>query len=126
MPTGPITQKVIKLCQEIASDPQFQKYRSSVLDFIDNKDQNSEYFDLLDYQSQLEEKSEQGEEISPDQVEKLEELGVKAFSNPAAVDFMHGQDALEQLQELVDNAISFVVEHGEAPSAKYLHEIDED
>jgi len=125
MPTGPITQKVIKLCQEIALDSQFQKYRSSVLDFIDNKEQNSDYFDLLDYQSQLEEKSEQGLEISPEEIEKLEELGVKAFSDPAAVDFMHGQDALEQLQELVDNAISYVVEHGEAPSADYLHELDE-
>jgi cell fate (sporulation/competence/biofilm development) regulator YlbF (YheA/YmcA/DUF963 family) len=126
MPTGPITKKVIKLCQEIAVDPQFCKYRKNVLEFIENKDQNSEYFDLLDYQSQLEEKSEKGETISPEEIEKLEELGVKAFSNPASVDFMHGQDALEQLQELVDNAISYVVEHGEAPSAKYLHELDED
>jgi cell fate (sporulation/competence/biofilm development) regulator YlbF (YheA/YmcA/DUF963 family) len=125
MPTGPITKKVVKLCQEIAVDPQFCECRKNVLEFIENKDQNREYFDLLDYQFQLEEKSEKGESISPDEIEKLEELGVKAFQNQAAVDFMHGQDALEQLQELVDNAISYVIEHGEAPSDKYLHELDE-
>jgi len=124
--TGPVTQKVITLCQEIAKDTQFKLYRKNVLNFIKDKEQNQDYFDLLDFQSQLEEKMNGGEEVTAEESEKLEKLGEVAFSSQAALDFMHGQDALEQLQELVDNAISFVVENGEAPTLEYLTSIDED
>lgn len=126
METGPITSKIIELCATIATDERFNAYRNSVLDFIDNEDKYPDYFKLLSYQEELESKKNGGDDISDEESEQLATLGATAFANKDIVAFMEAQDALDQVQDLVNNAMSFVMDTGRAPTADEIKEAEYD
>ncbi len=124
METGPITQKLIELCETIATDDRFNQYRDRVINFIDNEGKYPEYFKLLAYQEELESKKHGGDDISEEESNKLAELGAAAFANKDVVAFMEAQDALEQIQDLVNNSLNFVMDNGRAPSTKEINEAE--
>lgn len=126
MKAGPVTNKIIELCETIATDERFLKYRADIINFLENKDNYPEYFDLLNYQEELENKKHGGDDISMEESETLAALGAKAFANRDVVAFMEAQDALEQVQDLVNNAMHFVMDNGRAPSAEEIKEAEYD
>jgi len=124
MQSGPVADKIVELCQVITKSPQFIAHRELIINFVDNEKNYPEYFELLQYQQELEERQHDGAEISEEESSKLAELGSKAFSNPDVIKFMEAQDALEQLQDLVNNALSYAIDYGRAPKVEEIHELD--
>ncbi len=124
MQSGPVSNKIIELCDTIANHDQFKEYRNAIINLVQNEDKYPEYFELLQYQKELEERQHGGDDISEEESEKLAELGAKAFSNSDVVKFMEAQDALEQLQDLVNNALSYVIDNGKAPKAEEINELE--
>lgn len=124
MQSGPVSKKIIELCDTIANHELFIAHRKAIMNLVENEDKFPEYFDLLEYQKELEERRHDGDDISEEESEKLAELGAKAFNNPDVVKFMEAQDALELLQDLVNNALSYVIDNGKAPKAEEINELD--
>ncbi len=115
-----IKTKLIELCTEIVNDEQFIHHRNVITEFLSTKSENHPYFQLLHYQAALEEAHKAGEEITEEERQKLDDLGVAAFSCPDTQNFMDSQDALEQLEDMVVRAVQSTYEKGEAPKIDEL------
>lgn len=124
MQASPVSNKIIELCDTIAENEQFIEHRNAIMNLVENENKFPEYFELLEYQKELEERRHDGDDISEEESQKLAELGAKAFSNSDVVKFMEAQDALEQLQDLVNNALSYVIDNGKAPKAEEINELE--
>ena len=116
-----IAKKVKELCETIASDTQFSKCQKIVDSFIKNEESNNEYQSLLELQRELHVKKIEGC-LSETEVVSFDKRCEEVFSQPAVAEFLDAQDALDQLNDLINRYVELTFEFGRVPTASEIEE----
>src|SRR5687767_14326948 len=111
-----ITSKTRELCETILRDPTYMGLRNKIETFLANDSAKELYRTLAERGEQLNQKQQQGAQLSPEEIKSYEGDRDKLFGNPIAAGFIEAQQEMQKVQETVGAYISKTLELGRVPS----------
>jgi cell fate (sporulation/competence/biofilm development) regulator YlbF (YheA/YmcA/DUF963 family) len=115
-PSTIITDKLNELCAAIAADVQIQSSRDQAEAFLADENAVGLYRKLITLNRDLHNRQRQGQEISDEEVEQLQDLEEQANANPAIINFQTAQDALQNVANMVNGFVAKTLEKGHVPT----------
>jgi cell fate (sporulation/competence/biofilm development) regulator YlbF (YheA/YmcA/DUF963 family) len=117
---SPVIQNTRTLCQAILNQPEYQSIRQRILDFQANDNAISLYRSLAEKQTALQQKQEQGQELTDAEIDDFERDRQVFFSNPVASGFIEAQQEMHEVKKTVTQMVSKTLELGRMPEVDDL------
>lgn len=117
-----IISKTKELCDQIASDEQFQKLQADVEKFLSDDAAKLQYKTVHEKGEELHHKQHAGVELGAAEIKDFENARDSLFDNPIAVGFMDAQRALEGIQKEISQYIGMTLELGRTPTDEEIVE----
>lgn len=117
---SPVVQKARTLCQTIVEQPEYQSIRERILTFQANDNAVALYRSLADKQNQLQQKQQQGQELTDAEIDEFERERQAFFDNPVASGFIEAQQEMHEVKKAVTQIVSKTLELGRVPQPDEL------
>ena len=115
-----VLQKTRELCAAIVQAPQFQSIRRQMDSFMADAGAQAQYESLSEKGRLLHQKQHQGLELAAAEISAFETEREAFFRNPAGKGFAEAQEAMQHIQDEVNQFVSKTFELGRVPSAEDL------
>jgi cell fate (sporulation/competence/biofilm development) regulator YlbF (YheA/YmcA/DUF963 family) len=112
---SPVVQKTRNLCQTILEQPEYQSIRQRILNFQADDNAVALYRSLADKQSQLQQKQQEGKDLTDAEIDDFERDRQVFFSNPVASDFIEAQQEMHEVKKAVTQILTRTLELGRVP-----------
>jgi cell fate (sporulation/competence/biofilm development) regulator YlbF (YheA/YmcA/DUF963 family) len=117
-----IKVKVEELCQLIIDQPVFPELRAMINDFFVNEEAKFLYNDVMEKQRALQQKQQQGFELSREDINVFDEAREKIYLHPVSRDFLYASQELDKVQDLVIKYVLKTIELERIPTEEDLQE----
>jgi cell fate (sporulation/competence/biofilm development) regulator YlbF (YheA/YmcA/DUF963 family) len=117
---SPVVQQTRSLCQTILEQPEYRSIRQRILDFQSDDSAVALYRSLADKQSQLQQKQQEGKELTDAEIDDFERDRQQFFNNPVASDFMEAQQEMHEVKKAVTQILTRAMELGRVPDPEEL------
>ena len=115
-----ITRKTRELCQMILDEPSMQALRQRIDTFMADEQTKTQYDGLIAKGQALQEKQQQSQTLSGEEISEFEQHRDSLLKNPVASGFLDAQQELHQVQESIQKYVSKTIELGRLPSEDEL------
>ncbi|HEY5481412.1 MAG TPA: YlbF family regulator [Verrucomicrobiae bacterium] len=116
----PITRKTRELCQMLLDEPGMQAIRQRIDTFMADEQTRSQYDGLIAKGQALQEKQQQSQPLSGEEISEFEQQRDSLLKNPVARGFLDAQQELHQVRESIQKYVSKTIELGRLPSEEEL------
>ena len=113
---GPVMEKTRELCQTILDSPDMQSIRQRIDSFMGDEKSRSQYDALVNKGQALQQKQEQSQELSSEEINDFEQGREALLSNPVARGFLEAQEELQSVQHSIQKFIRKTIELGRMPN----------
>lgn len=96
-----IRKKTQELCQLILDQEAFPQLRAMVTNLSGNQEALSLYNDVLEQQRVLQQKQQQGLQLTTEEINAFNKARDKIYANPVSRDFLYASEELDKIQDLV-------------------------
>ncbi|WML43439.1 YlbF family regulator [Neobacillus sp. PS3-40] len=117
-----IRVKTEELCQLIIDQAAFPELRAMINDFFVNEEAKFLYNDVMEKQRALQQKQQQGLQLSREDINVFDEAREKIYLNPVSRDFLYASQELDKVQNLVIKYVLKTVELERIPTEEDLIE----
>ncbi|MDP4086315.1 MAG: YlbF family regulator [Bacillota bacterium] len=117
-----IREKTEELCQLIIDQAAFPELRGMITDFFANEEAQFLYNDVLEKQRTLQQKQQQGFELTREDINTFDEAREKIYLNPVSRDFLYASQELDKVQDLVIKYVLKTIELERIPTVEDLVE----
>lgn len=108
--------KIQELCQAILDDLRVQSSREQVEAFLEDDDAREIYSAVAQKGEELHAKQNQGEELSPDDIQTFERLRNMAFADARVQQFSAARASLQEVEDRIVAYVEKTLELGRIPS----------
>ena len=115
-----ITRKTRELCQTILDEPSMQALRQRIDTFMADEQTKTQYDGLIAKGQALQEKQQQSQPLTGEEIADFEQHRDSLLSNPIARGFLDAQQEMHQVQESIHKYVSKTLELGRLPSEDEL------
>ena len=115
-----IVQQTIGLCQAILDAPEFQDIRQRVSAFLTHDQVQNQYRLLSEKRDLLQQKQEQGQALSNEEIADFEQHRSAFVNNPIARGFLDAQEEMHEIKKLVTQYVTKTLELGRIPAQEEL------
>ncbi len=112
-----VVQHTIDLCQAILDTPDFQSIRARVNAFMTHDQAQDQYRQLSQKRDLLQQKQEQGQALSNEEISDFEQDREAFLNNPVARGFLDAQEEMHDIKKMVTQYVTKTMELGRVPSA---------
>jgi cell fate (sporulation/competence/biofilm development) regulator YlbF (YheA/YmcA/DUF963 family) len=116
----PIIRKTRELCQMLLDEPGMKALRQRIDDFMADEQTRSQYDGLIAKGQALQEKQQQSQPLSGEEISEFEQHRDSLLKNPVARGFIDAQQELHQVRESIQKYVSKTIELGRLPSEEEL------
>jgi cell fate (sporulation/competence/biofilm development) regulator YlbF (YheA/YmcA/DUF963 family) len=116
----PVIQKTRELCQTILDQPGYQEMRRAIQDFLGHGESVAQYQRLCDKQDVLNEKQEQGLNLTDAEISEFEKEEELFLSNPVAAGFVEAQRQMQNIEKTITQLVRKTFELNRLPEASDL------
>jgi cell fate (sporulation/competence/biofilm development) regulator YlbF (YheA/YmcA/DUF963 family) len=117
-----LTAKTEELCQLILDQEAFPELKTMISNFFAHNEARALYDDVLDKQRVLQQKQQQGEEITRDEIDAFDEAREKIYMHPVSRDFLYASQELDKVQNMVIKYVLKTIELERIPTEEDLFE----
>jgi cell fate (sporulation/competence/biofilm development) regulator YlbF (YheA/YmcA/DUF963 family) len=117
-----IKVKTEELCKLILDQPAFPELRGMINDFFADEEAKYIYNDVVQKQRALQQKQQQGFELTREDMNVFDEAREKIYLNPISRDFLYASQELDKVQNLVINYVLKTIELERIPTEEDLVE----
>lgn len=117
-----IKVKTEELCKLILDQPAFPELRGMINDFFADEEAKYIYNDVVQKQRALQQKQQQGFELTREDMNVFDEAREKIYLNPVSRDFLYASQELDKVQNLVINYVLKTIELERIPTEEDLVE----
>jgi cell fate (sporulation/competence/biofilm development) regulator YlbF (YheA/YmcA/DUF963 family) len=117
-----IKVKTEELCKLILDQPAFPELRGMINDFFADEEAKYLYNDVVQKQRALQQKQQQGFELTREDMNVFDEAREKIYLNPVSRDFLYASQELDKVQNLVINYVLKTIELERIPTEEDLVE----
>ncbi|WML37941.1 YlbF family regulator [Neobacillus sp. OS1-2] len=117
-----IREKTEELCQLILDQEAFPKLRAMITDFYADEAAMSLYNETLEKQRALQQKQQQGYQLTREEINIFEEAREKIYLNPVSRDYLYGSQELDAIQDLVIKYVLKTIELERIPMEEDLED----
>lgn len=118
---GPVMEKTRELCQTILDSPDMQSIRKRIDAFMEDDSSRSLYNALVTKGQALQQKQDQSEELSTEEINDFEQGREALLGNPLAREFLEAQEELHNVQHSIQKYIKKTMELGRMPTSDDLN-----
>jgi cell fate (sporulation/competence/biofilm development) regulator YlbF (YheA/YmcA/DUF963 family) len=111
-----ITRKTKELCQAILDQPEMRSARQRIETFIGDEKAKAQYEGLMAKGQALQQKQQQSQPLSGEEISAFEKDREALLSNPVARGFLDAQEEMHQIHESINQYVSKTLELGRMPS----------
>jgi cell fate (sporulation/competence/biofilm development) regulator YlbF (YheA/YmcA/DUF963 family) len=122
VPTSPLDEKIRELCQAILERPDFVDLRRRIDAFMADEKVKYEYQMLNDTGAMLQQKQQQGMEITEEEIGRFEALRESFTKNPVATEFMVAQQEVSRVQDNILKHVQKTLELGRVPTVDDMND----
>jgi cell fate (sporulation/competence/biofilm development) regulator YlbF (YheA/YmcA/DUF963 family) len=115
-----IREKTEELCQLILDQEAFPELRAMITNFYANDEAIVLYNEVLEKQGALQQKQQQGFQLTTEEINAFEDEREKIYLNPVSRDFLYGSQELDKIQDLVIKYVLKTIELERIPSEEDL------
>jgi cell fate (sporulation/competence/biofilm development) regulator YlbF (YheA/YmcA/DUF963 family) len=117
-----IRVKTEELCQLIIDQAAFPELKGMIADFFANEEARFLYNEVLDKQRTLQQKQQQGIELTREDIQTFDEARERIYVNPVSRDFLYASQELDKVQDLVIKYVLKSIELERIPTEEDLVE----
>jgi cell fate (sporulation/competence/biofilm development) regulator YlbF (YheA/YmcA/DUF963 family) len=117
-----IRKKTEELCQLILNQEAFPELRAMINNFYTNDEAMFMYNEVLEKQRALQQKQQQGYQLTAEEINAFEEAREKIYLNPVSRDFLYGSQELDKIQDLVIKYVLKTIELERIPTEEDLED----
>ncbi|HJV16243.1 MAG TPA: YlbF family regulator [Bacillales bacterium] len=117
-----IKVKTEELCKLILDQPAFPELRAMINNFFADEEAKYIYNDVVQKQRALQQKQQQGFELTREDMNVFDEAREKIYLNPVSRDFLYASQELDKVQNLVINYVLKTIELERIPTEEDLVE----
>jgi cell fate (sporulation/competence/biofilm development) regulator YlbF (YheA/YmcA/DUF963 family) len=111
-----VMEKTKELCQTILEQPTMQAIRQRIDAFMGDEQTRSQYDDLVSKGQALQQKQQDSQPLSGEEVSDFEQHRDALLRNPVARGFLDAQEELHQVKQSVQQYVSKAIELGRLPT----------
>ena len=115
-----VTQKLKDLCQAILDEPSLRTARENIDRFLADDSAKNQYENLMSKGQALQQKQQQGQPLTQDEIAVFEKERDALLKNPVALAFMKAQEDLHNVHESVTRHVTKTLELGRLPTDEDL------
>jgi cell fate (sporulation/competence/biofilm development) regulator YlbF (YheA/YmcA/DUF963 family) len=115
-----VVQQTIGLCQAILDAPEFQDIRQRISAFLSHDQVQNLYRLLSEKRDLLQQKQEQGQALSNEEIADFEKHRHEFVNNPIARGFLDAQEEMHEIKKMVTQYVTKTMELGHVPEAEDL------
>jgi cell fate (sporulation/competence/biofilm development) regulator YlbF (YheA/YmcA/DUF963 family) len=115
---NPVLRKTRELCQAIVNEPEFERIRQGLNDFMANEEVRAHYNNLNERGEHLQHKQRMGGELTSEEIAEFEKDREVFLNNPVARGFLDAQHEMHKMQESVSRYVNRTFELGRVPEAE--------
>jgi len=104
----------------LLDEPGMQALRQRIDDFMADEQTRSQYDGLIAKGQALQEKQQQSQPLSGEEISEFEQQRDSLLKNPVARGFLDAQQELHQVRESIQKYVSKTIELGRLPSEEEL------
>ena len=119
---GVITEKTRELCQAILDQPNMRSARQRIDSFVADEKARTQYEDLLAKGQKLQQKQQQSQQLSGEEISDFEKQREALLSNPVARGFLEAQEEMQQVHQSINQFVSKTLELGRMPTKSDFEE----
>ncbi len=112
----PVQTKVRELCEAIVAQPEFESIKRRVEAFMADDGVKQLYQSVVEKGDALQQKQQQGHQLTPDEITGFEKERETLFGNSVAKGFLDAQQEMHEMQQEVGQFISKTFELGRIPT----------
>ncbi|PAW84504.1 MAG: hypothetical protein B9S33_11585 [Pedosphaera sp. Tous-C6FEB] len=120
--TPAVAAKISELCQSILDRPDFTDLRRRIDAFMIDEKAKYEYQMLNDSGALLQQKQQQGMQITEEEIGRFEALRDSFMGNPVATEFMTAQQEVSRLQDNILKHVQKTFELGRVPTVEDMND----
>jgi cell fate (sporulation/competence/biofilm development) regulator YlbF (YheA/YmcA/DUF963 family) len=120
--TPAVEEKIRELCQSILDRPDFTDLRRRIDAFMIDEKAKYEYQMLNDSGALLQQKQQQGVQITDEEIGRFEALRDSFMGNPVATEFMTAQQEVSRLQDNILKHVQKTFELGRVPTVEDMND----
>jgi cell fate (sporulation/competence/biofilm development) regulator YlbF (YheA/YmcA/DUF963 family) len=117
---APLVQKTKELCQTILDLPKMKSAHQRMDAFMQNESARTQYNNLVAKGQALQEKQQQGLQLTKEEIAEFERERDALMNNPVARDFIDAQGELHEIKHSVHQYLNLTLELGRLPSEEEL------
>ena len=117
-----VETKTRELCEALLEEIQTGGIRSRIDTFLADAAARGQYEKVMNQGQALQEKQQQGQELTPAEIAAFETERDVLLKNPVAAAFLDAQEQMHDLQSTVKKTVSKTIELGRLPAAEELTE----
>ena len=116
----PITRKTRELCQLILDEPSMKALRQQIDTFMADEQTRLQYDGLIAKGQALQEKQQQSQPLSGEEISDFEQHRDTLLKNPVARGFLDAQQEMHEVQESIQKYVRKTIELGRVPAEDEL------
>ncbi len=116
-----VTIKTRELCQALIDEPAMKSIRQRIDTFMKDEKTRSDYENLVGKGQALQQKQQNAQPLSSEEVASFEADRDAFLANPVARGFLDAQEEMQQLRDSIQKHVTRTMELGRVPSADDLH-----
>jgi|SRR5581483_6543129 len=120
MTESSITQKTKELCQAILDQAELRAARQRIQTFIADEKARTQYESVMARGQALQQKQQQSQPLSGDEISGFEKERDALLSNPVARGFLEAQEELHNVHDAINQYVSKTLELGRLPTDKEM------
>ena len=118
----PVLRKTKELCQAILEQPSMQSIRQRIDAFMNDDKSKEQYQTVVTKGQGLQQKQQQSEELTREEVADFESHRDALLKNPVARGFLDAQEELHEVKHSIHRYVDKTLELGRLPSTEDIEE----
>jgi cell fate (sporulation/competence/biofilm development) regulator YlbF (YheA/YmcA/DUF963 family) len=118
----PVIRKTKELCQTILDQPSMQSIRQRIDAFMNDESSKAQYETLVTKGQALQQKQQQSEQLSGEEIAEFEQQRDALLKNPVARGFLDAQEELHEVKHSIHEYVNKTLELGHLPSEEDMQE----
>lgn len=115
-----IVEMTEKLCETILEQPEYKEIYRKINAFSENEIAKKQYQTLFEHQNYLQQKQQQGAPVTEQETKAFQKEYAALLENKTAREFIEAQQAIEQIEQTVNNYVSTTIKLGRLPNEEDL------
>jgi cell fate (sporulation/competence/biofilm development) regulator YlbF (YheA/YmcA/DUF963 family) len=116
----PILRKTKELCQTLLDQPNIQSIRERIDTFMRDDKTRDAYDGLVKRGQALQEKQQNAQQLTGEEISQFEEQRDALLKNPVAVGFLEAQEEMHQVQKSIQRYVTRTLELGRLPTSEEI------